>query len=218
MRELDPPGMMPLAVRQEGEVTGTFGFFGKGKTMIEGQLLTPRASQNTEAMIRLAIDNSSCGKMVDNIQFKLRRTIIAYGLTHDRKKKEFKDEQVIMFGKFEDKVAKNEPNLITRDYAISMRKTKFTDKELNRVIMVRHFESGKLLPNAQRRMQDQLLPSLNTPNMRIEYEVIAMVSHESMFSSNQELPAVHLPLYVTVDPQGPFDLGRDGLQLAEERR
>lgn len=27
-----------------------------------------------------------------------------------------------------------------------------------------------------------------------------------------------MPLYVTVDPKGPFDLGREGQQLAEERR
>ena len=67
-------------------------------------------------------------------------------------------------------------------------------------------------------MQRDLLPSLNTPSLRIEHEIVAMISHESMFSSSQELPSVHLPLYVTVDPQGPFDLGREGQQLTEEKR
>jgi len=74
-------------------------------------------------MIRLAIDNSQCGKMVANVKFQLKRTITAYGFTSEKKKKEFKDEQEVMFGKFEDQVAKNEPNLSTRDYAVLIKKT-----------------------------------------------------------------------------------------------
>lgn len=74
-------------------------------------------------MIRLTINNSKCDKMVDNIKFQLRRTIVAYGLSSEGGKKEFKDEQEVMFGKFEDKVARNEPVHISRDYAISLRKT-----------------------------------------------------------------------------------------------
>jgi len=91
LRELDPPGMEPIAVKAEGNISGTFGLFAKGNTKIEGQILTPRACQNTEALIRLAIDNSACAKMVSNVKFQVRRTIAAYGLTTQGKKKEFKD-------------------------------------------------------------------------------------------------------------------------------
>ena len=51
-----------------------------------------------------------------------------------------------MFGRFDDKVAKNEPNLISRDYAISLRKTRATDREKNRFMMTRDFERGTPLP------------------------------------------------------------------------
>jgi len=115
-----------------------------------------------------------------------------------------------MFGKFDDQVARNEPNNISRDYAISIRKTKDTDREKNRVHMTYDFEKGTPLQKALLQIQHDVLPSMNTPNIRIEYEVIAMVSHEGLFSSSQDLPSVHLPLYVTVDPKGPFDMGREG--------
>jgi len=45
-----------------------------------------------------------------------------------------------------------------------------------------------------------------------------MVSHEGLLASSQEVPSVNFPLHVTVDPQGPFDLGRDGLLVSEERK
>ena len=49
-----------------------------------------------------------------------------------------------MFGKFDDKVAKNAETV--SDYAISMKKHKFTDREQNRIVMVRDFETGTPLP------------------------------------------------------------------------
>ena len=69
VRELDPPPQAPLSVQAEGKVTGAFGLFEKGNTRVEGQLLTPRACQNSEAMVRIAIDNSACGQMVALVNF-----------------------------------------------------------------------------------------------------------------------------------------------------
>ena len=60
-------------------MTGGLGLMSKGKTNIEGQLLTPRVCQNAEAMVKISIDNSNCSKMVDNIKFCLKRTITAKG-------------------------------------------------------------------------------------------------------------------------------------------
>lgn len=122
--------------------------------------------------------------MVANVKFQLRRTITAYGYTSAQKKKEFKDEQEVMFGKFDDQVAKNEPNLMTRDYAVLIKKKDGTDREVNRVLMLKDFEKGTPLPMPLRQMQHEVLPSVNTPNLKIDYDIIAMVSHEGMFSSS----------------------------------
>jgi len=40
--------------------------------------------------------------MVANVKFQLKRKITAYGKTTTGQKKEFKDEQEVMFGKFDD--------------------------------------------------------------------------------------------------------------------
>lgn len=84
--------------------------------------------------------------------------------------------------------------------------------------MLKDFEKGTPLSLPLRAMQHDVLPSVNTPNIKIAYEIIAMVSHEGMFSSSQDVPNVHMPLYVTVDPKGPFDMGREGQQISEEQR
>ena len=84
--------------------------------------------------------------MVSNVKFVLKRTIVAYAKTIQGVKKEFKDEQEIMFGRFDDQVAAREPQKITRDYAIMMRKVKDSDRERNRVILRRDLDTGLLLP------------------------------------------------------------------------
>ena len=53
-------------------------------------------------MVKIAIDNSKCQKLVANVRFSLKRTIIATGRNTQGAKKEFKDEQEVMFGRFED--------------------------------------------------------------------------------------------------------------------
>jgi len=74
----------------------------KGEAKLSGQLLTPRANQNVEAMLKISIDNSKSEYFVKSIQFDLKRTIIAYANNVNNEKKEFKDEQIVMSGKFQD--------------------------------------------------------------------------------------------------------------------
>lgn len=74
----------------------------KGEAKISGQLLTPRAIQNSEAMLKVSIDNQKSEYMVKSIQFDLKRTIIAHANSISNEKKEFKDEQIVMSGKFQD--------------------------------------------------------------------------------------------------------------------
>ena len=92
VREMDPPPQPPINATVEGKITGALGIFGKGSTKVDGQLLTPRAPANSEAMIKISIDNSSCQKMVTNIKFSVWRTITAYAKTINQTKKEFKDD------------------------------------------------------------------------------------------------------------------------------
>ena len=47
-----------------------------------------------------------------------------------------------MFGKFDDQIAVKEPNLITREYGILIKKMKDTNRERNRVLMMTDFANG----------------------------------------------------------------------------
>ena len=47
-----------------------------------------------------------------------------------------------MFGKFDDQVASKEPNKITREYGILLKKLVGTNTERNRVIMMTDFSTG----------------------------------------------------------------------------
>ena len=66
IREFDPPmnQQEPIKVEQVGKITGTLGIFGKGESKATGTLQCPRVSQNAEAMIKIAVDNSKSEKMV----------------------------------------------------------------------------------------------------------------------------------------------------------
>ena len=57
---------------------------------------------------------------------------------------------------------------------------------------------------------------MNTDHIKIEYLIEVMVSHEGMITASQDVPTLVFPLYITVDPQGPFDTGREGHLESEE--
>jgi len=89
-----------------------------------------------------------------------------------------------MKGKFEDRVPSKEPRRITRDYAILLKRIKGTDTELNRFLMLNDFENGKPMPLKLRMIQHEILPSIDTPNIKISYEIEAIINHEGIFSSS----------------------------------
>ena len=74
-----------------------------------------------------------------------------------------------MKGKFEDRVASNEPRRVSRDYAIMLKRVKGTDTELNRFLMLNDFENGKAMPLKLKMMQHEVLPSVETLNLKISY-------------------------------------------------
>ena len=63
-----------------------------------------------------------------------------------------------------------------------------------------------------------MLPSVQTPNIQISYEIVTSMGHEGIFSSSQDVPSVHFPIYVTLDPQGPFDMGREYFAVQEQQQ
>ena len=123
-----------------------------------------------------------------------------------------------MFGKFDDQIAVKEPNLITREYGILIKKMKDTNRERNRVLMMTDFANGNPYAQALRHMQNDILPSVNTPIVKIEYEIEAQVCHDAMFSSGQEVPSIKIPIYITLDPQGAIDTGMEGHMISQEKR
>lgn len=74
-----------------------------------------------------------------------------------------------MKGKFEDRVASKEPRRVSRDYAIMLKRVKGTDTELNRFLMLNDFENGKPMPLKLKMMQHEVLPSVETLNLKISY-------------------------------------------------
>ena len=151
-------------------------------------------------MLKIAIDNSGCQKNVANIRFELKRTITAYAQTIEDQKKEFKDEQGVMRGQFEDQVAAKEPIKVARDYAILMKKLRDTDREKNRYFMNFDFETGNRFHSSSLKMQKEVLPSINTPNIQIVYEIVASVSHQGMMGASQDVPELIFPIHITLDP------------------
>ena len=123
-----------------------------------------------------------------------------------------------MFGKFDDQVAPKEPSNIARSYGILMKKVAAMDTEQNRLVILTDFATGHPMSANLRRMQHEVLPSVKTKNIKIEYQIEAIISHEGMFTASQDVPSLIFPLHVTVDPQGPFDLGREGHLESEEKR
>jgi len=120
--------------------------------------------------------------MVSDVRFKLHRTIVAYAKTGRGDKKEFKDKQQVMYGRFEDQVASKEPRRINRDYAILLKPVQGSNTEKNRLLMLTDFETGHPMPFNLRKMQHDILPSIDTPNIKISYEIETIISHEGMFS------------------------------------
>ena len=74
-----------------------------------------------------------------------------------------------MKGKFEGRVASKEPRRVSSDYAIMLKRVKGTDTELNRFLMLNDFESGKPMPLKLKMMQHEVLPSVETLNLKISY-------------------------------------------------
>ena len=62
------------------------------------------------------------------------------------------------------------------------------------------FETGNRFHANSLNMQREVLPSINTPNIQISYEIHANVAHEGFMGTSQDLPSITFPVYITLDP------------------
>jgi hypothetical protein len=57
----------------------------------------------------------------------------------------------------------------------------------------------------------ELIPSTDTPHIKISYTIEMGVWHDGAFQSVQEIPSVHFPLWIARDPKGQIDNGTEGM-------
>jgi len=96
-----------------------------------------------------------------------------------------------------------------------MDKVHSVDTEKNRVAMVTNFDGGKPMPKTLDHMQREFLPTIATGLINIDYQIEAIVHHESTFGTSQEIEPLFFPLIVARDTEGPFDAGQDGMVAAQ---
>jgi hypothetical protein len=77
--------------------------------------------------------------------------------------------------------------------------------------MINSFEDGKHMGKEIADMQRELLPSVTSSLINIDYQLEARIVHDSTFGSGQEIPPLFFPLIIARDPEGPFDQGNDGM-------
>ena len=90
VRGVDPPLNMGHVQSTDGKVTNALGL-NQGISKASGYLASDVVHQNMEAQVNLTMDNSTCGKKIEQVKFILHRQIVAYGKTKDGDLKEFKD-------------------------------------------------------------------------------------------------------------------------------
>jgi len=153
--------------------------------------------------------------MVEVLQIELRRTIKATAYDTNGNQKEYSEVKVVQKAKFDDRVAERSRN--TRDFFVQLHRKKNAELDGGRLFLKTDIETGRPLPWQLLQMQNEMLPSVNTPNILVRYDLVVQAYHEGLFgNSDEEIPALILPIYLTLDPQGPIDLGQEGLHARQE--
>lgn len=87
IRQRDPAPRFSITQEVEGKISGAF--TSNGTCMVKGTLENDLVFQNFHAKLTLWINNSVCGKMVDNTTLSLHRTITCRGKAPSGETKEF---------------------------------------------------------------------------------------------------------------------------------
>lgn len=88
---------------------------------------------------------------------------------------------------------------------------KETDCEKNRYVMKNSFEDGKPVGDVLMAMQNELLPTIASNLINIDYQIEALIIHDSTFGDGKEVPPIQFPVIISRDPEGAFDVGQEGM-------
>ena len=153
----------------------------------------------------LFVNNADCPKMVDHAIIVLHRVITARGLTTGGETKEFNDEQIVMKAKMNVKVAAKEPFVKAFSFSILMKNYLEHSCEKNKFLMLYDIVDGSEIPFELKRLQHEVLPSLDSELVQVKYRLECQVVHEGMLWNSKQVASLFWPLYVAVDPKGPIE-------------
>lgn len=129
-------------------------------------------------------------------------------------------------------VAAREPNVMTLAFTLFQKKVEkawaeneliaanqqrripqicWTDSEKNRVFLFGDMERGMELSAISKQIQHELLCSMETPTIKVNYRMEVTVCHESLKGSSGEIPSLFFPIVITRDAKGAIDTGTAGL-------
>lgn len=154
------------------------------------------------ATVSIKLNNSQCGKSVKNIKLDLHRTITATGKDEQGNEHTFKDEQAVMHGKFPCNVPSKCKVVDEAQFGITLAIVRDNNTEKGRATVLYDLETGA--PNLfnTHKWDTELIPSMDTPNIKVSYTIEMGVWHDGAFQSVQEIPSVHFPLWIARDPKG----------------
>lgn len=128
-----------------------------------------------------------------------------------------------MAGEFNSPVAKQDPNISTQEFGITMDKDPSVDTEKNRYTMLNDFAFDKMpyVGSTLKDMQRELVPTTATSLINVDYSIECILVHDSTFGDGKEVPGIMFPVIVARNPEGAYDQGNEGMvatQMAQQQQ
>jgi hypothetical protein len=120
-----------------------------------------------------------------------------------------------MAGEFNSPVAKQDPNLSTQELMITFDMLPNINCEKNRYFLWKSNEDGSDYDPMLKMMEQEFLPTIATSLINIDYQVEAQIFHEATFGVDKAVPPVFFPIIVGRNPEGPLDVGTDGMVVTQ---
>lgn len=61
----------------------------------------------------------------------------------------------------------------------------------------------------------EILPTTASSLINIDYTIECQLVHEATFGNGIEIPSISFPVIVARDPEGPLDVGTDGMVVTQ---
>jgi len=112
-------------------------------------------------------------------------------------------------------VAKQEPNLIPQEFRITFDIVPSINCEKNRQFLWKSFEDGSDYDPMLKDMEQEFLPTISSSLINIDYTIEAQMFHDATFGVDKSVPPVFFPIIVGRNPEGPLDVGTDGMVVTQ---